>query len=159
MAHNPYTPPTTEVADAAPSETSPAIWNPNAAANWSLLFTPAFGALIHMKNWRALGEPARAATAKVWVIVSFVFLALVVLLGVVAPDSKPIDAASRGGGLILLIAWYAGSGREQARYVKSRFGNGYVRRGWGRPLMIAFAALVALFVIGIVSALVSEPIA
>lgn len=33
-----------------------ALWNPNAAANWSLLFTPLFGAYLHMLNWRSLGE-------------------------------------------------------------------------------------------------------
>ena len=32
------------------------IWNPNAAANWSLLFTPAFGAYIHYLNWQKMGK-------------------------------------------------------------------------------------------------------
>jgi hypothetical protein len=27
--------------------TAPAIWNPNSAANWSLFFTPAFGAYLN----------------------------------------------------------------------------------------------------------------
>lgn len=31
------------------------LWNPNAAVNWSVLFTPIFGAWIQAKNWKALG--------------------------------------------------------------------------------------------------------
>jgi len=38
-----------------------AIWNPNAAANWSILFTPAFGSYLQMLNWRTLSEPAKAS--------------------------------------------------------------------------------------------------
>jgi hypothetical protein len=35
--------------------------------------------------------------------------------------------------LVLLIAWYVGAARSQARYVKDRFGTSYPRRGWGNP--------------------------
>jgi hypothetical protein len=51
-----------------------AIWNPNAAANWSLLFSPAFGAYLHMLNWRALGQPGRAASAQHWFLASLTML-------------------------------------------------------------------------------------
>jgi hypothetical protein len=46
------------------ADAAPALWNPNAAANWSLLFSPMFGAWLHMKNWAALGEPERAAARR-----------------------------------------------------------------------------------------------
>ena len=54
MTPNPYAPPKAEVADVGRTEVAPALWNPNAAASWSLLFSPAFGAFLHMKNWQAL---------------------------------------------------------------------------------------------------------
>ena len=41
-----------------------ALWNRSAAARWSLVFTPAFGAFVLMRNWHALGEPERAASAR-----------------------------------------------------------------------------------------------
>jgi predicted amidophosphoribosyltransferase len=33
------------------SQEENAIWNPNAASNWSLVFTPAFGSYLHARNW------------------------------------------------------------------------------------------------------------
>ena len=108
MSTNPYAPPTAHVADVAHRESAPRIWNPNAAANWSLLFSPVFGAILHMKNWDALGEPAKAAGARAWAIAALVLI--VALNGVPAmlPDSEALDAASRGIGLILLLAWWRG---------------------------------------------------
>ena len=44
---------------AAPGGRLVPIWNPNAAANWSLIFTPAFGAYIQMLNWQRLGQEPR----------------------------------------------------------------------------------------------------
>ena len=61
MSLNPYSPPGAIIDDVM---NAPPLWNPNAAANWSLLFSPAFGAFVHMKNWQALGEPEKAANAK-----------------------------------------------------------------------------------------------
>ena len=40
-----------------------AIWNPNAASNWSIIFTPAFGSYLHALNWRTLGEEEHARSA------------------------------------------------------------------------------------------------
>jgi len=41
---------------------------------WSLLFTPAFGAFLQMRNWEALGEPSKAVTSRIWVAVTLVVL-------------------------------------------------------------------------------------
>jgi hypothetical protein len=57
-------------------------------------------------------------------------------------------------GLVLLISWYSSSGRPQARYVKERFGKDYTRKGWGKPLLIAFGATLGyFFAVGILAAL------
>jgi hypothetical protein len=61
---NPYAPPKAAVEDVVTFEPSPALWNPNAAASWSLLFTPIFGSLLHMKNWQAMGNREKAASSK-----------------------------------------------------------------------------------------------
>jgi hypothetical protein len=42
-----------------PNSRPPALWNPNAAAGWSLLFTPAFGAFLHARNGTRWGVIAR----------------------------------------------------------------------------------------------------
>ena len=150
MAHNPYAPPKSEVADVAHGQVSPALWNPNAAANWSLLFSPAFGALVHMKNWQALGETAKASAAKVWAIATLVVLVVVSIATGFLPKNKALQGMSRLVTFAMLLAWYFTSGRGQAAFVKERFGTDYPRRGWAKPLVFAIVALVG-FVIAMVA--------
>jgi hypothetical protein len=139
---NPYAPPKAEVADVADIATSaPALWNPNAAANWSLLFSPAFGAFLHMKNWEALGQPGKAKVAKVWFVLSLVMLGGVVLVPVIAPQL--LDGGARGIEVMWLFAWYFTGGRPQVSYVRTHFGKIYPRRGWWIPLISAVVAIIA----------------
>src|SRR5687767_6966410 len=135
MTVNPYQAP---AANLSPSATqaavaAPALWNPDAAGNWSLLFTPIFGAILVSKNWQAIGEPKRAASARIWAYVSVPIVAL-------------------GLGFPLLIIWYFASNRPQSRFVKSQWGANYPRKPWGKPLAIAFVlgvlALAAFFALG-----------
>src|SRR5690242_12112576 len=46
-------------------DAQPRLWNPVAAVRWSLVFTPAFGALLHAANWRTVGKN-RPALANMW---------------------------------------------------------------------------------------------
>jgi len=118
----------------------PRLWNPNAAANWSLLLTPAFGAYLHAANWRALGKPERATTNMVWLWATVAFL--VVNIGTVfVPDSKAIEGVMQLAGLGLLLGWYFTQGRPQARFVKEKLGDNYVKKGWGLPLMAGVAGV------------------
>jgi len=153
-ATDPYAPPTATVSDPAVTAVVPPIWNPTAAASWSLLFSPAFGACIQMLNWEALGEPQRAASAKAWFLVSLVTLAAYLAIALIFMDSKRGDAASRTLAVVFLLMWYFAAGRVQAKYVKERFGNAYPRRAWGKPLLFAFLALVAYVLIGAVVGIV-----
>lgn len=150
---NPYAPPTAAVADigtaAASAIPNPPLWNPGAAASWSLLFSPIFGALLHMKNWQALGDPGKAATSKNWAIGTAVFFVLGVVLSVAFPDSKAVDQLSRLGGFVLLIAWYYAIGKSQGSLVQARYGKGYPRRGWAKPLGLAVAAMFGFVVVAV----------
>ena len=143
---NPYSPPVARVSDIHPAGDSPPIWNPRAAANWSLLFSPIFGALVQMKNWQALGEPDRAATSRNWAIGSVFFFVAMTLVAVVAPDSKAVDGLTRLLGLVLLVVWYYANGKSQHAYVLGRFGTTYKKKGWGIPLLWAVAGLVGFVV-------------
>jgi hypothetical protein len=144
---NPY------AAPQAPLETTvirtdqaPPLWNPNAAALWSLLLSPIFGAILHMYNWRALGEPAKAAQSKMWAIVSAVVLTVIAIGGEYIPG-RAADAISRGLGLALLLTWFFQSGRPQVQWVRGRYGSSYPRKGWGKPLLIAIAVFVGFVVV------------
>lgn len=146
---NPYAPPKAQVTDVAAEGAAQPIWNPNAAASWSLLFSPAFGSFLQMLNWRALGESQKADDARGWFIVSLAMLAVYILIGVFASDAQAADAISRAVGFAYLLVWYFAAGRQQGKYVKERWGKDYPRRGWGKPILIAIGAFVGYFLIAV----------
>ena len=150
MQANPYAPPKAELADTLQDGTSPHLWNPGAAANWSLLFSPAFGAFLHMKNWEALGEPDKAAAAKKWVVLTLIVLALLPVATVLLANNGSMAAVPRLTGIVLLFGWYFSNGRGQMAYVNSKFGKRYPRRGWGKPVLIAVSALVGFYIYAVV---------
>ena len=159
MASNPYASPKARVADDHEAAPSVPIWNPNAAASWSLPFSPIFGAYLHMLNWRALGDPEKAATARVWLMIGVALLPVYIGLGVASYYGwQAADAISRALGVGFLLAWYFSAAKGQARYVKERFGKDYPRKRWGKPLLIAMGLALAYiavsFAAGIVAALV-----
>jgi hypothetical protein len=156
VTENLYAPPKSKLADIGHDGVSPAIWNPNSAANWSLFFSPAFGAYLHMKNWEALGEPVKAYAAKVWVWVTLLALAGITLAAAFLPNPRSLDGASRIVGLVLLLSWYFSSGRSQAEYVKSRYGKDYPRRSWGKPLLLGCLAIVGFIIFIVVVAFVAS---
>jgi hypothetical protein len=156
VTENLYAPPKSKLADIGHDGVSPAIWNPNSAANWSLLFSPAFGAYLHMKNWDALGEPVKASVAKVWVLVTLLALAGIILAAAFLPNPRSLDGVSRTVGLVLLLSWYFSSGRSQVEYVKARYGKDYPRRNWAKPLLLGCLALIGFFIFIVVVSLVAS---
>jgi hypothetical protein len=123
---------------------SSAIWNPNAASNWSLVFSPAFGSYLHALNWRTLGEPEKEKAAMGWFYFSVAMLLLYACMALFMTSPEKADAASRGLGLIYLFVWYFSAGRTQAKYVREKFGSTYPRRPWGMPLLIGALAIVGI---------------
>lgn len=118
---------TTRQASPSSSE-SPSLWNPGAAASWSLLFTPVFGAYLHMRNWEELGEPEKAKSSKIWFYASIPFSIFFL-------------------GLPCLLLWYFLSGKEQMAYVKEKYGDNYNKKPWGSPIFVCiliFATFYAL---------------
>jgi hypothetical protein len=156
---NPYAPPKAAVGEVPSQAVAPALWNPNAAANWSLVFTPIFGAFLHMKNWQALGETGKARASRYWAILGAAVFSGLTLLAVLQAQSKGMGSLIRSAGFLLLLAWYFGSARAQARYVKERFGSQYPRRGWGKPLLVALGVfavfMVAMIAVGVVIGVLS----
>lgn len=137
---NPYAPPLADVADVPVQEAAPPLWNPNAAASWSLLFSPIFGAILHMKNWQAMGEPQKAAASKTWAIACAVFLVVLTLVSAwLAEENKAVDAIGRFGGFGLLVAWYYQLGKSQNAFVLARYGKDYPRKGWPWPCGSGFS--------------------
>jgi hypothetical protein len=138
-----YAPPKAEVEVASlDAAAAPALWNPNAAANWSLLLSPIFGTWLHMLNWRALGETERAESAKTWLMVSTLLQAGVSIGGALLPFSG-LERLRAPVSFVLLIAWYFASARSQAKWVTEHYGDDYPRRGWTPPLLGALVLWIA----------------
>lgn len=89
--------------------------------------------------------PAKASSARVWAILILIVIAGSSAAAVLMPNNRSFAGFSRTGGFLLLIGWYAASGRGQMAYVKSKFGNDYPRRGWGKPLLLALLAFIGFF--------------
>jgi hypothetical protein len=151
MDTNRYAPPKADVEGASTGTiAAPALWNPNAAANWSLLFTPVFGAWVQMKNWTALGETQRAESSKAWLIAAAVIILGLIFLGVLMPRSG-VNSLSNPVAFLVLIVWYFANARSQAKWVAERFGADYPRRGWAQPLLWGVGAYAAVIVVAAVA--------
>lgn len=143
--HNPYSTPkaNSEKMSYYSDQDNVALWNPSAACNWCLLFSPIFGAYLQMLNWRALGEDEKAQGSFVW----FIGCIICLLVSIFADVNLMFG---------LLIAWYFISGRSQVKYVKEHFGDNYERKSWGIPLLCGVGIYVAAFVLIFVYVLIFE---
>lgn len=119
---------------------APALWNPNAAALWALLVSPAFSAVLHYLNAKALGDDVLANGNKLFLTA----YALVLLVGV--PLAVHYDWNTGFVGIGMTVGWYVALGRKQAAAVRERFGTDYPRRGWLVPVLLGIVGLLAVLV-------------
>lgn len=138
------------------SKTTP-IWNPNAIANWSLLLSPIFGAWLSYLNWQTLGEADKAATSRYWLAASILWITAIAIVISLA-GNWTYRVAAIVGYILLLSAWYLAEGRKQNSYIKSRFSERYLKRGWQKPLTIALPLFMACQLVfwGIYAGMVSN---
>lgn len=108
------------------------LWNPNAAANWSLVFTPVFGGIIHYLNWQKIGDSSKARVSLIWVGVVTVILIL----------NAVVEANLQFLFLVVLFAWYFSMARKQVNFVKENL-PGYKKKSWRMPLRNAVGAMIA----------------
>ena len=114
--------------------TGPELWNPVAAVNWSLLFTPVFGGVLLMQNWETLGNSAEVQKSRMWLG------GCAGLLGLMVFQIVPTWLS-----LIMLVVWYFASANKQIKHVKSL--PSYRRKSWKIPLSIAGGALAILMLL------------
>ncbi|WEF32443.1 hypothetical protein [Pseudoduganella chitinolytica] len=123
------------------------LWNPWAAAGWSLLFSPAFGAWLHAANWHALGRPDKAVAARRW---GWLVILAILLAGVMA---ALFERYARHLPLVATVAltatWVGFPAREHCRYVRATTGDDYRRRRWWPALLGGIAGWVALTLVSL----------
>jgi hypothetical protein len=137
----------------SPTTQPPALWNPNAAACWSLLFSPAFGAYLHARNAEVLGRGDEAKANRVWFYVSIAYLVFALVTTFIPAIPEGLF---RLAAIALLVGWYFSLGKKQILYVKETWRDGYVRKPWKKPLLIAFGYLIGAFVVLFILAVVEE---
>jgi cytochrome bd-type quinol oxidase subunit 2 len=123
----------------------PALWNPAAAAGWSIVFTPAFGAYLVMRNWETLGNRQQAAIARVWFCFSLGLLGVELLASAINERVNSESNFMRWVAIAYLPVWWLGAALPQAWLVRSRFGALYPRKGWDTALLAAVIAGTLFF--------------
>jgi hypothetical protein len=131
---------TYDVHPTSAEEPACALWNPSAAARWSLVFTPAFGSFIHMLNWQALGQPEQAASARKWFYASLCLLMLQVFTRALNARLGSEPLLVHPAGMLFFLVWYFGAARQQTLLVRARYGARYRRRAWDNALLGAVMA-------------------
>lgn len=121
-----------------PTGRPPALWNPKAAALWSLLFTPAFGAFLHAQNADAMRRVHEAKANRIWVYVSVAYVGLA-FASIFIPIPEGLVGLTSIG---LLLGWYLSLAKKQVMYVKVTWPDGYERKPWKKSLLIAFGCLI-----------------
>ena len=118
--YNPYHAPDSELDE---YDDCPPLYNPQAVALWSILFTP-FGAWFHAKNWQALEEDELAQQNLIafWLMIAWIFAVLVLdmLTGIALPTAV--------SAIVPLVVWHLKLGKQQVEYVKEYFGDDYPRQ-------------------------------
>jgi hypothetical protein len=117
-----------------------AIWNPAAAACWSIVFTPAFGAYLLMRNWEVLGERQQAAMARKWYVFSLGLLAVQLVSTALNERLNSQSNVMHWFGIAYLLAWSAAAALPQAWLVRARYGAAYPRKRWDEALLAAVIA-------------------
>lgn len=79
MIANPYAPPAADLEPERVLDVVPTLWNPGVAAGLGFFFSPIFGAIINMKNWQAMGEPAKARQSMMWIYGTIAFYVVMIL--------------------------------------------------------------------------------
>ena len=126
------------------------LWNPSAAARWSLILSPVFGAWIQAKNWQELGRPEEARKSMGWVYGGAAYFCLLLATSgiVTTRETSPL-------GMIFFAAWYMTSGLAQVKLVKE--GLAYEKKSWTKPLLIGFGALAVIFALAVGIAIARQP--
>ncbi|MFY9672829.1 MAG: hypothetical protein WAK13_00160 [Terriglobales bacterium] len=126
-----------------PAGPPPALWNPKAAAYWSLIFSPAFGAFVHARNADAMGRIDEAKANRRWFYVLLAYLAFTFMtIFVPAFPEGLLDLVLIG----LLFGWYLSLGKKQVMYVKATWREGYERKSWKKPLLVASGCLIVTII-------------
>lgn len=142
MPHD-YNPYQTPQSDLDQEYEVPPLYNANAAALWSILFTP-FGAWIHAKNWEDIGEEELAKQNRYFAIAVVAWILIATLIEMIMGITLPSGGISFG----LLIGWYFSLGKKQITLFKEELGTDYEKKSLVVPVLVGiFGMIIVLLII------------
>jgi TPR repeat protein/serine/threonine protein kinase len=118
---------------------APALWNPTTAVNLGVILTPAFGAFLHARNYKALGRPADAKSGMYW----FYGMAACGFIGMLFTSPLSYFKVTN---FFFLILWYFISAKKQIKLVESKFGKNYTKKSFIKPLFAGIGCLFAVVI-------------
>lgn len=118
------------------------LWNPGALANWSILFSPIFGAWLMSLNWKEMGDEGKAKTTMFWAYAGIILIVITILL-----NSFVLEEGKNSNGLFLIyfLAWRFTNARSQLKHIKETFPDGYTKKGLIKPIGIALGIFLVYF--------------
>jgi hypothetical protein len=117
-----------------PAAKNQSLWNPGAAAAWSVLFTPAFGAALHYFNWESLGDYEKAKLNGGWVHGWCIWTGI--LLVFPRSEIASYSLLVHIGGLVI---WYFSTGKLQVDITSLEENKAYKKKPWLWPLVAGFS--------------------
>lgn len=130
-------------ASAPPSRHDVALWNPDAAAFFSLLLTPLFGATLHFLNSRQLGDDAQSLKARLALAAGALVTFGALYVGLSHEVSVRNTLAASGMVAFYTLLWYVFIGHGQSKLVSIRYGTRYRKMSLWVPVLIALALLLS----------------
>lgn len=132
-----------------PSASRLSLWNPNAAANWSVIFTPIFGASLLTMNSRAAGDRGRFNWHLGWLMACCVAYCVAMGLSVQAAVEERESMVPFAVYFGSLLVWYFAACRPEAMRVSGLYRDGSTRRSWLAPVSVGVIGRVILWLLEI----------
>jgi hypothetical protein len=127
-------------------EQNPKLWNPNAAACWSIIFTPIFGAWVHARNWKTLKKTQEEKWSMMFVYGLICLNTFIVVYTLFISEPKTGSGSLSIG---LLLTWYFSLGKQQVNYLKDNISN-YEKKSWLKPLLLGVSGYIISFIVVII---------
>ncbi len=124
------------------------LWNPTVAVLLSLLFTPVFGALVQMLNWRALQQKEQERQSLWWALAGCAILLGNQVFSAFLSEFRVVDSFTVGILALYLCSWLVLAAGRQPRHVRELLGRRYARRSWKPVLACTLAACVGYMLLG-----------
>lgn len=143
--------------DWPPSNTP--LWNPMAAAWWSLLLSPLFAAILLDHNWRSIGNRRKALWSRALTVVSAGALAAGLVCAMVPTlpaTDKLITGVGKIVGVILTAACFS-IARSQRQFLAGPDCPHHEKRRWGKPIALGAMGLASYLGLIIAIAVFSPP--